>query len=77
MGYCQFGLNHKRLKNNLIIVPKQETQHDEPKNEKQFKNKSSGYDDIRKKVDDNQSFNIENKNNKSKHSEPKKLLNIF
>jgi hypothetical protein len=77
MGYTQIGLNHKHLKNNIVIIPKQNSDNDNQKVEKPIKNKTSEYDDIRKKVEEHNIVHIENKNNKSKHSESKKLLNIF
>ena len=77
MGYTQIGLNHKHLKNNIVIIPKQHSDTDNQKVEKPIKNKTSEYDDIRKKVEEHNIVNIENKNNKSKPSESKKTINIF
>ena len=74
MGYTQIGLNHKHLKNNIVIIQKQNSDNDNQKVEKPIKNKTSEYDDIRKKVEEHNIVNIENKNNKSKHSESNKTI---
>ncbi len=73
MGLCK----PKTIINANFHYKKLEPSNDFQNKEKQFKNKISEYDDIRKKVNDNESFKIEKNNNNIKSENHKKLLNIF
>jgi hypothetical protein len=63
------------VNNNNLNIQKVDKTQNEPQ-EKKYKNKTSEYDDIRKKVDDSESFKIEKTNNNNNQNH-KKLLNIF